>query len=102
MLVEVDIVVFRGANNYLGLANDPQLVAAAAETLKTHGFGLSSVRFICGTQDIHKKLERTIAKVCIVWFILVGDSCLFSFTVWRIAFYFLRVSMQMVVYSRRC
>ncbi|EER01838.1 delta-aminolevulinic acid synthetase, putative [Perkinsus marinus ATCC 50983] len=50
------------ANNYLGLANDPQLVAAAAETLKTHGFGLSSVRFICGTQDIHKKLERTIAK----------------------------------------
>ncbi|KAF4651934.1 hypothetical protein FOL47_011345 [Perkinsus chesapeaki] len=50
------------ANNYLGLSNDPELVAAAKETLGSHGFGLSSVRFICGTQDIHKKLEKTIAK----------------------------------------
>ena len=49
------------ANNYLGLANHPELVAAAKEALDTHGFGLSSVRFICGTQDIHKQLERAIA-----------------------------------------
>jgi len=49
------------ANNYLGLANDPELVKVAQETIRTHGFGLASVRFICGTQDIHKKLERTIA-----------------------------------------
>eukprot|EP01028_Stygiella_incarcerata_P008831 TRINITY_DN3978_c0_g1_i1.p1 TRINITY_DN3978_c0_g1~~TRINITY_DN3978_c0_g1_i1.p1 ORF type:complete len:441 (-),score=119.95 TRINITY_DN3978_c0_g1_i1:173-1330(-) len=50
------------ANNYLGLANHPELVAAAKETLDSHGFGLSSVRFICGTQDIHKKLEKAIAE----------------------------------------
>lgn len=49
------------ANNYLGLANHPALIEAAKATLDSHGFGLSSVRFICGTQDIHKKLERTIA-----------------------------------------
>jgi glycine C-acetyltransferase len=49
-------------NNYLGLANHPALVAAAKETLDSHGFGLSSVRFICGTQDIHKKLEKAIAE----------------------------------------
>jgi len=49
------------ANNYLGLANDPEIVRVAQETIRTHGFGLASVRFICGTQDIHKKLERTIA-----------------------------------------
>eukprot|EP00736_Rhodelphis_marinus_P012778 Rmarinus@m.21073 len=50
------------ANNYLGLSNHPALVQAAKESLDTHGFGLSSVRFICGTQDIHKELERTISK----------------------------------------
>ncbi len=49
------------ANNYLGLANSPQLIAAAKEGLDTHGFGLSSVRFICGTQDIHKQLEEKIS-----------------------------------------
>jgi len=49
------------ANNYLGLANDPELVKVAQDTIRTHGFGLASVRFICGTQDIHKKLERMIA-----------------------------------------
>ncbi|OQR90843.1 2-amino-3-ketobutyrate coenzyme A ligase, mitochondrial precursor [Thraustotheca clavata] len=49
------------ANNYLGLSNHPEVVAAASETLQSHGFGLSSVRFICGTQDIHKQLERVIA-----------------------------------------
>lgn len=50
------------ANNYLGLSSDPRIVNAAAETLKTHGFGMSSVRFICGTQDIHKTLEARIAN----------------------------------------
>src|SRR3954454_9742541 len=45
------------ANNYLGLADHPALIAAAKEALDTHGFGMASVRFICGTQDIHKKLE---------------------------------------------
>ena len=49
------------ANNYLGLSNHPKLVKAAKETLDSHGFGMSSVRFICGTQDIHKELEEKIA-----------------------------------------
>ncbi|MBD3178117.1 MAG: glycine C-acetyltransferase, partial [Candidatus Latescibacteria bacterium] len=49
------------ANNYLGLANNKELAAAACEIMKTRGFGLSSVRFICGTQDIHKELERKLA-----------------------------------------
>jgi glycine C-acetyltransferase len=46
------------ANNYLGLSNHPRVVAAAKKSLDTHGFGMSSVRFICGTQDIHKELEK--------------------------------------------
>jgi len=50
------------ANNYLGLSNHPRLVKAAKETLDSHGFGMSSVRFICGTQDIHKELEQKIAE----------------------------------------
>jgi glycine C-acetyltransferase len=50
------------ANNYLGLADHPVLVAAAKNALDTHGFGMASVRFICGTQDIHKKLEAALAK----------------------------------------
>ncbi|MEZ5963225.1 MAG: glycine C-acetyltransferase [Planctomycetota bacterium] len=49
------------ANNYLGLANDPELVAAAKEAMTTHGLGLASVRFICGTQDLHKELERKVS-----------------------------------------
>ncbi|MDE0918115.1 MAG: glycine C-acetyltransferase [Flavobacteriales bacterium] len=49
------------SNNYLGLSNNSRVVAAAQKTLDTHGFGMSSVRFICGTQDIHKELEKTIA-----------------------------------------
>ncbi len=49
------------SNNYLGLANHPKIIEAAKQTLDTHGFGMSSVRFICGTQDIHKKLEQTIS-----------------------------------------
>lgn len=49
------------ANNYLGLSNHPELIQAAKEGLDTHGFGMSSVRFICGTTDLHKKLEKKIA-----------------------------------------
>jgi glycine C-acetyltransferase len=52
------------ANNYLGLSSDPRLIAAAQRAMQTHGFGMSSVRFICGTQDLHKELERKIAEFC--------------------------------------
>jgi len=50
------------ANNYLGLSSHPAVVKAAHETLDSHGFGMSSVRFICGTQDIHKELERKLSE----------------------------------------
>ncbi len=50
------------ANNYLGLSNHPELVSAAKEALDSHGYGMSSVRFICGTQDLHKSLEKKIAE----------------------------------------
>ena len=49
------------ANNYLGLADHPEVIAAAKDALDSHGFGMASVRFICGTQDLHKQLEQTIA-----------------------------------------
>lgn len=49
------------ANNYLGLANHPALISAATEALRSHGFGMASVRFICGTQDLHRQLECAIA-----------------------------------------
>ena len=49
------------ANNYLGLSNDPRLVQAAKDALDRYGFGLSSVRFICGTQELHKQLEAAIS-----------------------------------------
>jgi glycine C-acetyltransferase len=49
------------ANNYLGLADHPDIIAAAKAALDSHGFGMASVRFICGTQDLHKQLEKTIA-----------------------------------------
>jgi glycine C-acetyltransferase len=49
------------ANNYLGLSSDPRIIAACKRALDSHGFGMSSVRFICGTQDIHKQLEQTIS-----------------------------------------
>ncbi|WP_242334811.1 MULTISPECIES: glycine C-acetyltransferase [Anaeromyxobacter] len=61
------------ANNYLGLAGRPELVKAAQEALPRHGFGLSSVRFICGTQDVHKELEGRIAR-----FLGFEDAILFS------------------------
>lgn len=50
------------ANNYLGLANDPEIKAAAASALEQHGFGMASVRFICGTQDLHRELEQAVAN----------------------------------------
>jgi glycine C-acetyltransferase len=58
---EAGAVINFCANNYLGLANHPQIVETAIEALRTHGFGMASVRFICGTQDLHKELEQTIA-----------------------------------------
>ncbi|MCB0516364.1 MAG: glycine C-acetyltransferase [Chitinophagales bacterium] len=61
------------ANNYLGLSSHPQVIEAAHQTLQTHGFGMSSVRFICGTQDIHKELEAAIAK-----FLGTEDSILYA------------------------
>ncbi len=54
-------VVIMCANNYLGLSSHPDVIQASKDTLDSHGFGMSSVRFICGTQDIHKELERKIA-----------------------------------------
>ncbi len=50
------------ANNYLGLANHPELIEAAQTTMEAYGYGMSSVRFICGTQDLHRKLERRLAQ----------------------------------------
>jgi glycine C-acetyltransferase len=61
------------ANNYLGLANHPAVVAAAQEGLRRYGYGMASVRFICGTQDLHKKLERAIAG-----FLQKDDAILYS------------------------
>ncbi len=61
------------ANNYLGLANHPRLVEAAKEGLDKYGYGMSSVRFICGTQDVHKKLEAEISK-----FLGTDDTILYS------------------------
>ncbi len=57
-----DDVVIMCANNYLGLSSHPEVIGAAKSALDTHGFGMSSVRFICGTQDIHKTLEAKIAQ----------------------------------------
>ena len=61
------------ANNYLGLANHPELIAAAKTGLDEHGFGMASVRFICGTQDIHKELEQGISE-----FLGMEDTILYS------------------------
>ena len=49
------------ANNYLGLSDNPRVIEAAKTAMDTHGYGMSSVRFICGTQDLHKELEKAIA-----------------------------------------
>ena len=61
------------ANNYLGLSNNPDLIAAARSSMDSHGFGMSSVRFICGTQDIHKTLEASIAD-----FFQADDAILYT------------------------
>ncbi|HDY91101.1 MAG TPA: glycine C-acetyltransferase [Pseudoalteromonas sp.] len=61
------------ANNYLGLANSPELIEAAQNGLNNHGFGVASVRFICGTQDIHKTLEKKISE-----FLETEDTILYS------------------------
>jgi len=63
------------ANNYLGLANHPEIIQAAKDGMDSHGFGLSSVRFICGTQDIHKQLEARIAKFCGTEDTILYTSC---------------------------
>jgi glycine C-acetyltransferase len=61
------------ANNYLGLSSDPRVIAAAHEAIDSRGYGLSSVRFICGTQDLHKTLERKIAE-----FLKTDDTILYA------------------------
>ena len=61
------------ANNYLGLANHPELIKAAKKALDEYGYGLSSVRFICGTQSIHKELEKEIST-----FLKMDDSILYT------------------------
>src|SRR6266581_4137093 len=61
------------ANNYLGLANHPAIVEAAAQAVRTHGYGMASVRFICGTQGLHKGLEQTLTA-----FLGTGDTVLYS------------------------
>ena len=61
------------ANNYLGLSSHPKVIEAAKKTLDTHGYGMSSVRFICGTQDIHKELEQKIAS-----FLGMEDTILYA------------------------
>ena len=73
------------ANNYLGLADHPEIIAAAKHALDEWGFGLASVRFICGTQEIHKELEASLSQ----------------FWGWRIPFCILRVSMPTAGCSRR-
>lgn len=61
------------ANNYLGLSDDERLIDAATDTMKSHGFGMSSVRFICGTQDIHKELESAVSR-----FLETDDTILYT------------------------
>src|SRR5258705_2393394 len=61
------------ANNYLGLSSHPRVIAAAKKAIDTHGFGMSSVRFICGTQDIHKELEKKISE-----FLRMEDTILYA------------------------
>jgi glycine C-acetyltransferase len=68
-----DDVVIMCANNYLGLSSHPEVIQAAKDALDTHGYGMSSVRFICGTQDIHKRLEEKISD-----FLGMEDSILYA------------------------
>ena len=61
------------ANNYLGLSSHPDVIEAAIQAIREHGYGMSSVRFICGTQDIHKELEQKIAT-----FLGMEDTILYA------------------------
>lgn len=74
------------ANNYLGLADNPKLIEAAKKGMDARGFGMASVRFICGCQDLHKKLEAKISE----------------FLVLKTLYYMQHVSMPTVVYSSHC
>ena len=73
LLVSQGTVLNLCANNYLGLANHPAIVQAAQNGLKTHGYGMASVRFICGTQDLHKQLEEAVSD-----FLGTEDTILYS------------------------
>lgn len=77
-----DEVIIMCANNYLGLSSHPKVIEGAKKALDTHGFGMSSVRFICGTQDIHKTLEKKIS----------------DFLGWRIRYFMQRHLMPMEEY----
>ena len=66
------------ANNYLGLANDERVIIAAKQVLDERGFGLASVRFICGTQDIHKELEDEVSSFLGTDDTILFSSCLFK------------------------
>ena len=68
-------VVNMCANNYLGLSNNPDLIAAAKESYDKWGFGLSSVRFICGTQSVHKELEQKLAEFLSMDDVILYSSC---------------------------
>ena len=68
-----DDVINFCANNYLGLSSHPKVIEASKNTLDTHGFGMSSVRFICGTQDIHKELEQKLSD-----FLAMEDTILYA------------------------
>ena len=61
------------ANNYLGLANHPDVIDAAKKAMDNHGFGMASVRFICGTQDLHKELEYSF-KFCYSFHYIINES----------------------------
>jgi len=71
-----DDVICMCANNYLGLSSDPELIQAAHKTLDEHGLGMSSVRFICGTQDIHRELERKMSAFLGTEDTILFPSCL--------------------------
>jgi glycine C-acetyltransferase len=73
LLVSQGTVLNLCANNYLGLANHPVIVQAAQKALETHGYGMASVRFICGTQNLHKELERAVSD-----FLGTEDTILYS------------------------
>ena len=73
IMVNAEKVLNFCSNNYLGLSSHPEIINAAKKALDTHGFGMSSVRFICGTQDLHKKLENKISS-----FLQTEDTILYA------------------------